>query len=67
MQLHVSLQSFAITHDFLLTIITLVGGSNGVSKGPLRHWLPSLTTAIPFKSQKILFKAKSLGFYLLQP
>ena len=56
-------------HDhFFLTIITHVGGPNGVNMGPMQHWLlHSLTKATPFKSQKILFKTRALGSNLLQP
>ena len=46
------------TH-FLFSIITHVGGSNGVNTGPTQH---SLTTATPIKSQKICFKRKSTGW-----
>ena len=45
-------------NHFLFRIITHVGGSNGVNTGPMQH---SLTTAIPIKCQKILFKRKSTG------
>ena len=51
------------TH-FLLTIITHVGGSNGVNTGPMKHWLPFLNNT-PFKSRKILFNARGLGSNLL--
>ena len=51
------------TH-FLLTIITHVGGSNGVKTGPMKHWPPFLNNT-PFKSRKILFNARGLGSNLL--
>ena len=51
------------TH-FLLTIITHVGGSNGVNTGPMKHWPPFLNNT-PFKSRKILFNARGLGSNLL--
>ena len=65
-QLHITLQLSTTTH-FLLTIITHVGIPNGVNTGPMQHWLPFLTTATPFKSQKILFKARAPGSNLPAP
>ena len=56
------------TH-FSFTIITHVGGSNGVDMG-WDLWnigYPSLTTATPLKSQKILFNKRALGWNLLPP
>ena len=47
--------SYSLSHPFSFTIITHVGGSNGVSTGPMKHWLPFLINTNPFKSQKILF------------
>ena len=35
--------------------------------GPVQHWLPFVTTETPFKSKKVLFKARALGSNLLQP
>ena len=49
------------------TIITHVGGTNGVNTGHGRPWnigYPALTTATPFKSQKILFNARALASHL---
>ena len=49
------------------TIITHVGGTNGVNTGHWRPWnigYPALTTATPFKSQKILFNARALASHL---
>ena len=37
------------------------------TRDPCNIGYPSLTTATPFKSQKILFKARALSSNLLQP
>ena len=54
--------SYTLTHPFFLyiyTIITHVGGSNGVITETMKHYIyPSLTTPTPFKSQKILSKTE---------
>ena len=31
--------SYSLSHPFSFTIITHVGGSNGVNTGPVKHWL----------------------------
>ena len=54
-------------HTHFLLTITHVGGSNEVNMRPVQHWLPFVKTATPFTSQKILFKARTLGSNLLRP
>ena len=54
------------TH-FLLTIITHVGGSNGVTTGPMKHRLPFLNNTHPILIPKICFNDRALGSNLLQP
>ena len=43
------IQSAVIHHNnhFLFTIITHVGGSNGVNTGPEQHWVPFLNNSNP--------------------
>ena len=61
--LHIRLQSFIITPIFFSYNYT-IGESNAVNTGPVKQWLPSLTTLTPFKSQKILFnKEHWVGSY----
>ena len=45
-KLHICLQLFTITLIFF-TVITHVGGSNGVNMGPIKHWLPFLNNTNP--------------------
>ena len=61
--------SYSLSHPFSFTIITRVGGSNGVDMG-WDLWnigYPSLATPTPLKSQKILFNKRALGWNLLPP
>ena len=39
--------SYSLSHPFSFTIITHVGGSNGVNTGPMKHWLPFLNNTNP--------------------
>ena len=39
--------SCSLSHPFSFTIITHVGGSNGVNTGPMKHWLPFLNNTNP--------------------
>ena len=39
--------SYSLSHLFSFTIITHVGGSNGVNTGPMKHWLPFLNNTNP--------------------
>ena len=39
--------SYSLSHPFSFTIITHVGGSNGVNTGPTKHWLPFLNNTNP--------------------
>ena len=63
----VAIHSLLLTHftnpfpfDYNYTCRRVKWGEHG-RDGPMQH---SLTTATPFKSQKILFKARALGFQI---
>ena len=61
--------SYSLSHPFSFTIITHVGGSNGVDMG-WGLWnigYPSLTTPTPFKIPENPVNKRALGWNLLPP
>ena len=46
---------YSLSHPFSLTIITHVGGSNGVNTEPMKHWLPFLNNTNPLLNPRKSF------------
>ena len=60
--------SYSLSHPFSFTIITHVGGSNGVDMMRLmKHWLPFLNNTNPIKIPENPVNKRALGWNLLPP